>query len=97
MTRKLVNHDDIRQWTAARAGNPAMADGPVGADPVLRLVFGQQQLNAGENQYGDRPGGIDLVSWEEWFEVFEKEKLALLVEDEKPGVLDDYHEYVERD
>lgn len=97
MTRKLVNHDEIRQWTAARAGNPAMDDGPVGAGPVLRLVFGQQQLNAGESQYGDRPGGIDMVAWDEWFEVFDKENLALLVEDEKPGVLDDYHEYVPRD
>jgi len=95
MTQVLTDHEDIRLWAAARSGNPAMDDNP-GA-PVLRIVFDQMALNAGENQYGDRPGGIDLVGWDEWFEVFDKENFGLLVEDERPGTLDDYYEFVPRD
>ena len=62
MTQVLTDHEDIRLWAAARSGNPAMDDNP--GTPVLRIVFDQMALNAGENQYGDRPGGIDLVGWD---------------------------------
>lgn len=98
MTQVLVKHDEIRQWAAARSGNPAIEDRPtgIGGPPVLRIVFDQQVLNAGENQYGDRPGGLDLVDWDEWFEQFDAMKYGLLVEDERPGVLDDYYEFVPR-
>ena len=99
MTQVLTAHDEIRQWAAARSGNPAIEDRPtgVGGPPVLRIVFDQYALNAGENQYNDRPGGLDLVDWPEWFEEFEKQNLGLLVEDERPGHLDDYYEFVPRD
>ena len=99
MTRILTEHDQIRQWAAARSGNPAMEDRPtgIGGPLVLRIVFGQYALNAGENQYGDRPGGLDLVDWTEWFEEFDRQKLALEVEDERPGVLDDYFQFVPRE
>jgi hypothetical protein len=99
MPKVLTERDEIRQWAIARAGNPAMEDRPtgIGGPPLLRLVFDQYALNAGENQYGDRPGGLDLVDWSEWFEEFEKHKLGLLVEDERPGLLDDYYEFVPRD
>lgn len=98
MPQILTKHDEIRQWAIARAGNPAMEDraGGIGGPPVLRIVFDQYALNAGENQYGDRPGGLDLVDWEEWFTELEAQKLALMVEDEKPGVLDAYFEFVAR-
>lgn len=99
MTQVLTKHDDIRLWAAARAGNPAIEDRAtgIGGPPVLRIVFDQYALNAGENQYGDRPGGLDLVDWSEWFEQFDRQKLGMLVEDERPGVLDDYFEFVPRD
>lgn len=98
MTQTLTAHDKIRYWAAARSGNPAMEDRAtgVGGPPILRIVFDQYALNAGENQYGDRPGGLDLVDWEEWFEEFDRQNLALVVEDERPGVLDDYFEFVQR-
>jgi hypothetical protein len=96
MPQILTKHDEIRQWAIARAGNPAIEDraGGIGGPPILRIVFDQYALNAGENQYGDRPGGLDLVDWEEWFTELEAQKLALMVEDEKPGVLDTYFEFV---
>jgi hypothetical protein len=98
MTQILTQHDEIRQWAIARTGNPALGDAPsTGARPILRIVFGQEALNAGENQYGDRVGGLDLVSWDDWFAEFDGQKLGLLVEEEKPGILDDYYEFVPRD
>lgn len=99
MTRVLTQHDEIRQWAVARSGNPAIEDRPtaLSGHPVLRIVFDQYALNAGENQYGDRPGGLDLVDWSEWFVEFDGQNLGLLVEDERPGVLDDYYEFVPRD
>lgn len=99
MTQVLTKHEDIRLWAAARSGNPAMEDRAtgVGGPPILRIVFDQQALNSGENQYGDRVGGLDLVAWEEWFEAFDQQNYGLLVEDERPGVLDDYYEFVPRD
>lgn len=99
MTQVLVQHDEIRQWAVARSGNPAIEDRAtgIGGPPVLRIVFDQMALNAGENQYGDRLGGLDLVGWDEWFEEFDRLNYGLLVEDERPGVLDDYYEFVPRD
>ena len=96
MPQILTKHDEIRQWAIARAGNPAIEDraGGIGGPPILRIVFDQYALNAGENQYGDRPGGLDLVDWEEWLTELEAQKLALMVEDEKHGVLDTYFEFV---
>jgi hypothetical protein len=99
MTQVLTEHDQIRQWAAARSGNPAIEDRPLSAGeaPVLRILFDQMALNSGETQYGDRPGGFDLVGWDEWFEVFDGQNFGLLVEDERPGRLDAYYEFVPRD
>jgi hypothetical protein len=98
MTQVLVKHDEIRQWAGARSGNPAMEDRVSGGGPlVLRILFDQQGLNSGEGQYNDRPGGLDLVGWDEWLEEFDRLKYGLLVEDERPGVLDGYYEFVPRD
>lgn len=98
MTQILTKHDEIRQWAIARAGNPALGDTPASvAAPILQIVFGEYALNAGENQYVDRIGGLDLVSWEDWFAEFDNQKLGLLVEEQKPGVLDTYFTFVPRD
>ena len=98
-TVTLTDHDQIRDWAAARMGFPAVVDvSPAGGtQPMLRIVFDQMALNAGENQYTDRIGGLDLASWEDWFAEFDGQNFGLLVEDERPGVLDDYYEFVPRD
>lgn len=96
--RLLSSHDEIRQWAAARSGMPAMEDRATGpGHPVLRIVFDQYLLNSGEGQYNDRPGGLDLVDWDEWFAELDSQNLALRVEDRKPGVLDTYFEFVGRE
>ena len=97
--RLLVTPEEIRQWGEARSGLPAIEDRPpnVPGEPVLRIVFDQQLLNTGESQYTDRPGGLDLVSWDEWVAELEIRNLALKVAIEVPGMLDDRYEFVELD
>ncbi|MDC9822649.1 hypothetical protein PRN20_02785 [Devosia sp. ZB163] len=97
--RLLVTPEEIRLWGEARSGLPAIEDRPpnIPGPPILRIVFDQQLLNTGESQYGDRPGGLELVSWDEWVAELEVRNLALKVAIEVPGMLDDRYEFVELD
>lgn len=96
----LTDHEEIRTWAAARMGVPAIVDvSPErGVQPRLRIVFDQV---AYEDQ--DRPerppnaGGFELVEWDEWFELFDAEGLALVVPPDQPGVLDSSHDFIRRD
>ena len=72
-----TNHDEIRRWVERRGGHPAMVaaterNGQEGG--VLRIDF-------------DEPGGNDdtrlhRISWEEFFDVFDKNDLAFLRQEE---------------
>ena len=97
--RLLVTPEEIRQWGEARSGVPAIEDRPpnIPGPPILRIVFDQHLLNAGKSQYVDRPGGLDLVSWDEGVAELEVRNLALRVAIEAPGMLDDRYEFVELD
>jgi hypothetical protein len=97
--RLLVTPEEIRQWGEARSGLPAIEDRPPGipGEPILRIVFDQRLLNTGESQYADRPGGLDLVSWDEWVAELESRNLALKVAIDAPGMLDDRYEFVKLD
>ena len=90
MSRILRTADDIRQWAEARGGQPAWSELPSGTRTqiTLRIVFDQYLLNSGESQEQDRPGGLDLVSWDEWITELGNQKLALKVGDRVEGVLD---------
>lgn len=96
----LTDHEAIRDWAAARAGFPAIVDiSPQGGtQPMLRLVFDQHAYQ--DQDTAERPvnaGGIELVEWDEWFALFDKDQLALVVGKEVPGRRDSYHEIVRRD
>lgn len=95
----ITDHQEIRDWAAARAGFPAVVDiSPAGGtQPMLRLVFGQHAYE--DQDRADRPvnaGGYDLVEWDEWFKLFDEHKLALVVAKDIPGVRDSFHEIVRR-
>jgi hypothetical protein len=74
-TRTTTDHDEIRRWVEEHGGRPAMVrdtrdDSGSG---VLRIDF---------------PGGagdddLEPVSWDEWFEIFDRNELAALYQDEK--------------
>lgn len=99
MSRILKSADEIRQWAEARGGTPAWSDLPSGTKSqiVLRIVFDQYLLNSGESQDTDRPGGLDLVGWDEWLKELHAQKLWLRVGDRLEGALDNDFEYVPAD
>ena len=67
----LDTHEAIRDWVAARNGNPAFV-----ADV-------ERPLDA---------GGLEIVEWDDWFRLFDREKLVMLVAHSKPGKLDFYYQ-----
>ena len=87
MAKILTDHDDIRQWAAARAGNPMLMDTPdgTGTRTLLQLTFGQHAINTDGNQGPDRIGGFQLVSWDEWFAALDDNKLSVRVSDDQAG------------
>lgn len=70
--RTTTDHDEIREWAEAHGGRPAAVarthkDGDVG---IVRLMF-PDAPNA-------EHAGLTEIGWSEFFEAFEKRKLALL-------------------
>ena len=96
MSRILTSAEEIRQWAEARGGQPAWSELPSGtrSQIVLRIVFDQYLLNSGEAQDTDRPGGLDLVSWDDWIGELNSQKLSLKVGDRIDGQLDNDFEFV---
>lgn len=74
-TSTTTDHDEIREWVEQNGGKPAsVKDTAQGQDPgVLRIDF---PGGAGEDS-------LKQISWEDWFEKFEKNKLAFLYQAEK--------------
>jgi hypothetical protein len=99
-TVTLIDHEAVRDWAAARMGAPAIVDISVqaGTQPMLRLVFDQAAYQ--DQDRPERPvnaGGVELVEWSDWFEIFDREELALVVAAERPGIHDSWHEFIRRD
>lgn len=95
----LTDHAAIRDWTAARAGFPAIVDvSPQGGtQPMLRLVFDQHAYQ--DQDQAERPvnaGGYELVEWDEWFKLFDEAELALVVGPEVSGQRENFHQIVRR-
>jgi len=69
---RLTDHQKIRAWADERGARPARvkdtADQSGGG--VLRFDYGEQEE------------GLEPVSWDEFFRIFEDRRLALLEQDE---------------
>ncbi|MHA6299491.1 hypothetical protein [Devosia sp. CAU 1758] len=98
MSQILTDRQAIREWAAARGGNPIMMDVPEGTHnrTILQLTFGQHALNSDGNEGPDRVGGFRLVSWEEWFTALDEGGLALKVSDDPAGGNEAEFEFVSR-
>ena len=72
-SKTTTDHDEIRRWAEERGGRPATAKGTEsGGEPgVLRFDFNEPEESLQE------------ISWDEFFDKFEKEKLALLYQEER--------------
>ena len=75
--KSTTNHELIRKWAEERGGKPAAVKGTgKGDDPgILRIDFPGY---AGEEK-------LQEISWEQFFEKFEKERLAFLYQEEIEG------------
>jgi len=73
----LTGHGEIRKWAEGRGAEPTCVQGTENEDGtcLLRLDFAGY---TGEDS-------LQPISWEQWFRVFDKRKLALIVEDRTAG------------
>ena len=74
--RTTTDHDEIRRWAEARGGRPAAVEGTgSGDDPgILRIAFPDRQQSDDES--------LEEISWNEWFEAFDQNGLALVYQEE---------------
>ena len=89
-SKKTTDHDEIRKWVEARGGVPATARSTGRKDEpgVLRIQFQEQES-------GD---SLEEISWDDFFEKFEEQKLAFLYQDEtKQGKTSRFFKFVNRD
>lgn len=85
-----TDHDTIRQWVDARGGQPAGVKATGGGeDPgVIRIDF---------PGYGDDED-LETISWDEWFDKFERNKLAFVYQERTAdGELSTFNKVVSRD
>ena len=70
--KTTTDHDVIRRWVESRGGRPAhvTGTGDPGDPGVLRIDF------------ADPDDRLEEISWDDWFEAFEENKLAFLYQDE---------------
>ena len=64
-----TSHDKIRAWAEARKGRPARVK-TKGEGGILRIDFGTPEEN------------LEEIGWDEFFEIFDDNKLAFLYQDE---------------
>lgn len=72
-SKTTTDHDQIQRWAEERGGKPVSVRDTGGKDDagVLRIDF---PGGAGEESF-------EPISWEDWFEKFEQNKLAFLYQD----------------
>ena len=89
-SKVTTDHQRIRQWVEARGGRPAhVKDTDKGhSSGVLRIDYPGY---SGEDT-------LEPITWEEFFEGFEKNKLAFLYQDEtKDGSESRFSKLIDRD
>lgn len=88
-SQTTTDHNEIRRWVDERGGHPARVKGTNKGKTagVLRIDYPGYSGN-------DR---LEEITWEEFFDGFEKNKLAFLYQDEtKDGELSRFSKLVDR-
>jgi hypothetical protein len=82
-----TDHDAIRRWVEARGGRPASVKGTGTRDAgILRIDFEPELAE-----------GLELISWDDFFEKFDREKLGFLHQDRTAdGSQSRFHKFVAR-
>lgn len=83
-----TDHDEIRNWAEKRGGNPAVVAETRGQNGggVLRIDF--------DDPGGDGDQRIERIGWDEFFRVFDRNKLAFLREEDANSR---FNKFVERE
>lgn len=83
-SKTTTKHEDIRKWAEARDGHPAIVD-TGGEGGILRIDF------------GDREETLEPIEWDEFFRIFDENKLAFLYQDEtSDGERSRFNKFVNR-
>jgi hypothetical protein len=79
-----TDHEAVRKWAEARDGHPAkVATGGEGG--ILRIDFGEPE------------DSLEQIEWEEFFRIFEENKLAFLHQEKtKDGGTSRFNKFVAR-
>lgn len=67
-----TDHDTIRKWAEDRGGRPASVKDTAQNDDVGILRF----------DFGEKDESLEEVSWDEFFQKFDENNLALLYQEE---------------
>ena len=89
-SKQTIDHDEIRNWVEERGGKPARVkqSGKSRSGGLLRIDY---PGFSGEDS-------LEEITWEEFFEAFEKNNLAFLYQDEtKAGKESRFSKLIERD
>jgi hypothetical protein len=79
-----TNHKTIREWAESRGGRPS-AIRTRGKGGVLRIDFGEKEED------------FEEISWEEFFKIFDENRLAFLYQDKtKDGETSRFNKFIER-
>lgn len=84
-----TDHEEIKQWVEKRKGKPAhvKSTGNGNDEGILRIDFPR---NSSDN--------LEEISWDEFFEKFDKSNLAFLYQDKKTdGEISYFNKFVRRD
>jgi hypothetical protein len=76
-----TDHTEIRKWAEARKGKPSKVKAS-GKGGILRIDFDEPEE------------GLEPISWDEFFKVFDQRKLAFLYQDERDSR---FNKFVDRD
>jgi hypothetical protein len=88
--KTTTNHDEIRQWVEERGGRPARVKGTENGDSVGLLRIDYPGFT-GEDT-------LEPITWEEFFQGFEENKLAFLYQEEtKDGKESRFSKLIDRD
>jgi hypothetical protein len=75
--KTTTNHDEIRRWVEDRGGRPARVKetGRDGDPGILRIDY----PGRGDDE------SLEEISWDDWFEWFDRNELAFLYQEETSG------------
>jgi hypothetical protein len=87
-SKTTTDHDEIRKWAEGRGGVPATVSGTKrrGEVGVIRIDFPN----------GPEPS-LEHISWDEWFDKFDENGLALVYQEKTEGQLSRFNKIVRRE